>query len=128
MSASVILEMERAALDRSDKGDANGFLEISDPEVVYIDPTIDKPIRGVEALREYYKGFSGGEPFSGEMLNPSVQLAGDAAVLAFNYVSRGLQTGREVRWNATEVYRRTPDGWRIIHTHWSFLKPQLAAQ
>jgi ketosteroid isomerase-like protein len=31
--------------------------------------------------------------------------------------------GREA---ATEVYRRDPEGWRIIHTHWSFLKPQLA--
>ena len=25
-------------------------------------------------------------------------------------------------WNATEVYRRTKNGWRIIHTHWSLVK------
>jgi hypothetical protein len=66
MSESLILQMERDALDRSDKGDA------------------------------------GGEPFAGEMLNTNVQVAGDAAALTFNYVSRGLKTGRVVRWNATQ--------------------------
>jgi hypothetical protein len=126
MSECLILQMERDALDRSDKGDAGGFLEISDPEVVYIDPAVEKPIRGVDALREYYKGFGGGEPCAGEMLNPNVQVAGDAAVLTFSYVSRGLKTGRVVCWNATEVYRCTKAGRRIIHTHWPFLKPQLA--
>lgn len=126
--SSAILRMERAALDRSDKGDPGGFLEISDPGVVYIDPTLDKPIRGLAELRAYYKNFGGGEPGAGEILNANVQVAGDAAVLTFNYVSRGLRSGRIQRWNATEVYRRTKDGWRIVHTHWSFLKPQLAAQ
>ena len=24
------------------------------------------------------------------------------------------------RWNCTEVYRRDPEGWRIVQTHWSF--------
>ncbi|MFQ5791491.1 MAG: hypothetical protein ACE5JI_13545 [Acidobacteriota bacterium] len=24
-----------------------------------------------------------------------------------------------VRWNATEVYRRIGDEWRIVHAHWS---------
>ena len=30
------------------------------------------------------------------------------------------------RWNATEVYRKADGAWRIIHTHWSFTRPQLA--
>jgi hypothetical protein len=23
------------------------------------------------------------------------------------------------RWNATQVYQRKKDGWRVIHSHWS---------
>jgi hypothetical protein len=25
-------------------------------------------------------------------------------------------------WNATEVYFRRDGHWRIVHTHWSFIK------
>jgi len=123
---SAIIAMERAALDRSDKGDVSGFLEISDPDVTYFDPFLDQPIRGREALRKYYAGFASDEQGSGQMLNAKVQVAGDVAVLTFNYITNLEKSGRVNRWNATEVYRRTKDGWRIIHTHWSFLKPTLA--
>ncbi len=34
---SLILSMERAALDRWGKGDPSGYLELSSPDVVYFD-------------------------------------------------------------------------------------------
>jgi len=120
--AATIIAMERAALDQSDRFDADGFLKLSDPGVVYIDPALEQPIVGLENLRKYYKSFGGGStPASGEMLNPKVQVMGDTAVLTFNYQRKD---GKEPRWNATEVYHRTKDGWRIVHTHWSYIKPQ----
>ncbi|HWQ56312.1 MAG TPA: nuclear transport factor 2 family protein [Bryobacteraceae bacterium] len=123
---ATILALERAALDRSDRGDAIGFLEISDPGVTYFDPFLEQPIHSLEELRAYYlRGFSADEPYAGEMRNAKVQVAGETAVLTFNYISKGQRSGREVRWNATEVYHRTEAGWRIIHTHWAFLKPQV---
>lgn len=119
---STIIAMERAALDRSDNLDVYGFLEISDPGVVYIDPSLEKPIVGLDNLREYYKGFQGkGTPAAGEMLNSNVQVMGDTAVLTFNYRRKD---GKEPRWNCTEVYHKTKDGWRIVQTHWSYIKPQ----
>jgi ketosteroid isomerase-like protein len=121
---STILAMERAALDRSDRGDTEAFLEISDPDVTYFDPFIEQPIRGREALRAYYRTFPAGFQAKGEMSNAQVQVAGDVAVLTFNYTSR--RPREVVRWNTTEVYRRGAKGWRIIHTNWSYLKPQLA--
>jgi ketosteroid isomerase-like protein len=118
---STIIAMERAALDRSDKGDASEFLRISDPDVVYIDPSLDKPIYGLTALAAYYAKFPAGDPANhGEMLNSKVQVSGDTAVLTFNYKSKGKPSHG---WNATEVYRRTGKNWLIIHTHWSYVKP-----
>jgi hypothetical protein len=53
-----------------------------------------------------------------ELLNPLVQVIGDAAVLTFNYASSAGET--DYRWNCTEVYRRNDDRWEIIQTHWSY--------
>jgi len=115
-----IIELERAALARWLDGDPSGFLEISDEEVVYFDPFVERRIDGFAALRDYYEPLRGkihAERF--EILNPLVQHAGELAVLTFNFVSYG---GNEnaLRWNCTEVYRRRAEGFRIIQTHWSF--------
>ncbi len=126
-AASIIIAMERAALDRSSKGDPDAFLEISDPDVTYFDPFLEKPIYSLKELTAYYhKNLTGQGVDSDEFLNPKVQLSGDTAVLTFNYNSKAK--GQVTRWHTTEVYRRTPAGWRIIHTHWSLLQPQVAAQ
>lgn len=56
-----------------------------------------------------------------ELLNPKVQICGDAAVLTYNFA--GEKGSRMDRWNCREVYRRTSDRWRIIQTHWSLTGP-----
>jgi len=57
-----------------------------------------------------------------EILHPRVQAVGGAAVLTFNFVSYGGSEDVH-RWNCTEVYRRDPEGWRVVQTHWSFTGP-----
>jgi hypothetical protein len=29
------------------------------------------------------------------------------------------------RWNSTEVYLRVGGTWKIVHSHWSYTKPEL---
>ncbi len=114
----LILAMERAALDRWGKGDPSGFLEISDPDVVYFDNNLERRLDGLEALTSLYEKIRGKvfiEQY--ELINPKVQFCGDAAVLTYNFIS--YAKGKTHRWNCTEVYRRTDVGWRIIQTHWS---------
>jgi ketosteroid isomerase-like protein len=120
--ASTILALERAALDRSDRGDTGGFIELSAPDVTYIDPMLDQPIHGLPALTAYYHGFPPYEPIHGKMTNAKVQVYGEVAVLTFNYASR--TASHVTHWNATEVYVHGANGWRILHTHWSYIKPQ----
>ncbi len=117
-----IIKLERAALDRWGKGNPSGFLEICAPDVVYFDPNLERRIDGLEALSRYYEPIRGKifvERF--ELLNPLVQVAGDAAVLTFNYVSYGPD-GKQSPWNCTEVYRRSDGKWLIVQTHWSYTK------
>ncbi len=116
---STLIAMERATLDRWIRGDPSGFLEISAPDVVYFDPYRPRRIDGLEALTALYKEIWGKVLLDRyELLNPLVQVIGDAAVLTFNYVSYTGET--ESRWNCTEVYRRNEDRWQIVQTHWSY--------
>ncbi len=116
-----ILTMERAALDRWGKGDPSGFLEISAPDVVYFDPSLERRLDGLEALTTLYEKVRGQIHIDRyELLNPKVQLCGEAAVLTYNFVSYAQNKAH--RWNCTEVYRRTGSTWRIIQTHWSLTR------
>ncbi len=117
-----IIDLERNALDHWAKGDPDGFIELSSPDVAYFDPFIDRRLDGVEALGRYYEALRGKIHIDRyEILNPKVQLAGDSAVLTFNFVS--YSGADESRWNCTEVYRRAENNWQIIQTHWSFTQP-----
>lgn len=126
--SATIIAMERAALDRWGRGDPFGFLEISAADVVYFDPSLDRRIDGREALARYYDAIRGKVSIARyELINPLVQVAGDAAVLTFNYVSYG--GGEDAyRWNCTEVYRRSGERWEIIQTHWSYTKAVRAPE
>jgi hypothetical protein len=114
--------MEKNALDRWAKGDPSGFLEISAPDVVYFDPSLEHRLDGIEALTRLYESIRGKIHIDHyNLLNPKVQVCGNAAVLTFNFVSPG--NDKFTHWNCTEVYCRQNNQWRIIQTHWSVTKP-----
>jgi ketosteroid isomerase-like protein len=117
--ASEIIALERAALDRWGKGDPNGYAEISAPDVTYFDPFQERRLNGLSSLQALYDQFRGKIKIErDEIIDPRVQIIGDAAILTFNYVSYGSEGS--MRWNCTEVYQRFGSEWKIVHTHWSF--------
>ena len=121
-----IVDMERTALERWGRGDPDGFLEISATDVSYFDPFTERRLDGLPALRTLYESIRGKVKIDrSDIIEPRVQMAGDAAILTFRFESHGSEG--IVHWNTTEVYRRTDAGWRIIHTHWAFPQPRLAS-
>ncbi len=126
--ADDIIALEKAALDRWCAGDPDASLALSADDVSYFDPFRESRLDGKAALTALYDGIRGqiNAPRH-EMIEPKVQVVGDAAVLSFRFVSFNGSEGARVAWNATEVYRRDAEGWRIIHTHWSFTGAGLAA-
>jgi ketosteroid isomerase-like protein len=123
---SILLAMERSALERWGRGDPDGFLEISSEEVSYFDPFTSQRLDGLGALRALYEQLRGKVQIDRfEIIAPRVQVSGDTAVLTFRFDSEG--NFGVMRWNTTEVYRRGPDGWKIIHTHWAFHQPPVAS-
>jgi ketosteroid isomerase-like protein len=87
-------------------------------------------IDGQPAVKAYIAPFAGKIRIENvEMIGPKVQRSGDLAVLTFNLVDYGAQIDggpkTTARWNSTEVFQRLNGSWKIIHSHWSYVKPVL---
>ena len=129
-----VIARERTALDRWVTGDPDGYLDILAPEVTYFDPYQEKRTDGLDAMVALLGPIRNVKlPFTEpryEMIDPKVQRYGDVALLTFNLVNYGKVSGQPetvlARWNSTQVYRRIDGQWKIIHSHWSYTKPELA--
>ena len=125
-----ILSLEKSAMERWRNGDPWGFVELYAEDMSYIDPVLTKPILGLAEFTAYMKRLEGEIHYQrSEFINPRVVVAGDAAVLSYNYRSSVLTPEEmivsQTPWNATEVYFRRDGQWRIVHTHWSFILQRL---
>jgi len=105
-------------------------VEISAEDITYVDPGLTSPILGLGDYKAYMKQVEGKVHYQGsEFIDPRVVIVGEAAVLSYNYRSSELAPEgtilSQTPWNATEVYFRRDGQWRIVHTHWSFIKHKL---
>jgi len=128
--AQTVVALERRALERWGKGDPQGFFDIMSPDQTYFDPMTEKRIDGQGALKKYIAPFTGKISIERlEMVDPKVQRVGDLAVLTFNLNDYGAQVAggpkTTARWNSTEVYQRINGSWKIVHSHWSYIKPAI---
>lgn len=122
-----IVALERKAMDGWIQGDPGPTLAISDAGITYFHVMTQTRVEGraaLEALVERFRGRSLYDRY--EMIDPKVQAAGDTAVLTYILVQHNGALAS--RWNATQVYQRKAEGWRVIHTHWSQTAPTLAAK
>ena len=122
-AAREVLALERTTLDGWQVGNPDPLLAISDPDITYFHVVTDKRLDGLPALKALFEAYRGRPLFdSYEMAEPKVQASGDTAVLTYTLVRRlGTAT---TRWNATQVYQRKKEGWRIVHSHWSATRPE----
>jgi len=124
-TATEILAMERQAMDGWLKGNPDPVLAIADPEITYFHIMTERRIDGLPSLTALFETYRGTPLFdSYEIVDPKIQISGDTAVLTYLFVRHnGTATSR---WNATQVYQRKKEGWRIIHTHFSQTNPSAA--
>ena len=116
--AAQILALERSAMDGWRNGDPGPQLAITDPEITYFHVVAATRLDGLPAVKELYDRFRGRPLFdSYEILNPKVQVSGEVAILTYR-LAQHVGTATSF-WNSTQVYRKTKEGWRVIHSHWS---------
>ena len=122
-----ILNLERSALDRWGKGDPGGFLDVYGADVTYFDPATARRIDGHQEMVNYYAPWIGKIQIARyEILNPQIVIDGNMALLSYNLVNYVRDANDDEtlgsRWNSTTVYQRQGDGWKAIHSHWSFTR------
>ena len=125
--AAEIMRLETVAMERWRKGDPAGFLELSAPEVTYFDTDTPTRINGYGELKQEYDKRVGKIHYAVmEFIRPRMQVFDDTAVLFYQFFSTTLNTDGTIQsripWNCTEVYAKTASRWKIVHTHWSFIK------
>ena len=125
-----VIAIERASLERWAKGDPDGFLSNYAADVTYFDPSQERRIDGLQAIRAYLAPIRGKISIDRfEMVNTKVQRYGDVAILTYQVVNyRRHPDGKEqptTRWNSTAVFHRSDGKWREIHSHFSYTKPEL---
>jgi ketosteroid isomerase-like protein len=125
-----ILSLEQAAMERWRQGDPLGFVEISAEDICYVDPGLTMPILGLESYKAYMKQVEGKVLYQkSEFIDPKVVMVGEAALLSYNYRSSTLApdgtVSSQTPWNTTEVYFKREGKWKIVHTHWSFIKHRV---
>lgn len=120
-----IIALETAALDAWHNGDPSPYLELYSTDFTYFDPAHEKRLDGWDKIKAMYETMRGKVKMDRfEMINPVVQHKGTMAVLTYNLQSYSGET--VWKENCTEVYRLEEDNnWKIIHSHWSFTKPQV---
>ena len=130
MVKDIILSLEKGAMERWRNGDPWGFVEISAEDITYVDPGLTAPILDLEEFKAYMRRVEGRHRHQGsEFIDPVVVVVGDGAVLSYHYRSSALSpegtTITQIPWNATEVYFRRNNEWRIVHSHWSYVQHKL---
>lgn len=123
-TASEILALERQVMDGWLSGNPDPALALFDAEITFFHVMTDKRLDGLPPVKALYSEYRGTPLFdSYEMIDPKVQVSGESAVLTYILARRNGTTTS--RWNATQVYQRKKEGWRVIHSHWSMTKPPL---
>lgn len=129
LQSEEIIAQERAALDRWSNGDPGGYLETYVGNITYFDPTTERRVDGIEAMRALLTPLTGQFKLARyEILSPDVVRRESIAVLSYNLVTYGSQPNGEpivTRWNTTSAYLRVDGAWRIFHSHFSLTQPQV---
>ena len=102
-------------------------MELSAPEVTYFDSDTPARLNGFNELKNEYDKLKGKIYYDVmELIHPRIKVFDDTAVLFYQFFSTTLNPDGTILsrtpLNCTEVYAKTADGWKIVHTHWSFIK------
>jgi uncharacterized protein (TIGR02246 family) len=132
--AEAIVALEHSAIERWNRGDVDGCLEIYADDVSYFDPVTEKRLDGRQAVERYFRAVYEGNIDIARFgfVEPQVIVAGDLAVLTYNLANfmkdgDGAETVGS-QWNSTQVYRSDGEQWRVVHVHWGFTRHPAVLQ
>jgi len=119
-----IITLEKGALDKWFKGDTSGYLSIwSQKSFSYFDGAVEKRVDTYDDVKKLVLANVEGKLFADkyDFCYPRVQAVEDMAVLTYQLHAK--TTLIDMHYNCIEVYQKESNGWHVIHSTWSFIRP-----
>ena len=126
--ASIVIARETESLTNWANGNPKGYAVNFDETGTYVDNIMAQDMLvGLNAVNAYLAKLDSMKligKHSFKLVNPRVQVAGDAAILTLQYHSLSEDGSPGDPWKATVVYARSDEDWKVIHANWSPLNCQ----
>lgn len=122
--AQHIIGLEKAALDKWFNGDSSGYRELwSKKNFSYFDGVFDHRVDTHEEITKFVTTVVDNKLYakSYDFCNPRVQFGEDMAILT--YQLHADTTLINMHYNCIEIFKKEDDGWRVVHSTWSFIRP-----
>lgn len=123
-----ILELVRAWNAAFAENDVERYFGFVDPDITVLTPANPYRVEGAAQDREEFEfSLASGKSHVNlfQMMQPKVQLAGDAAVVTYFWrgsLGRG-EAAAMLHFKETDVFVRRPAGWKLLHVHLSRATP-----
>ena len=121
--ADHIIGLEKKALDKWFKGDVSGYQALwSERSFTYFDAVVTQRVDDYETITAFLHSIDG-KLFadSYDFRSPRIQFGKDMAVLTYQLFAKTNLIDME--YNVIEVFQKELDGWRVIHSTWSLIRP-----
>ena len=121
--AEHLIGLEKSALDKFFNGDMSGYRQLwSKRSFTYFDAKTTERVEsfaGMEGFLDSIEGRLHADSFRFE--SPRVQFGEDMAVLTYQLYAR--TNFNDLEYNCIEVFQKESDGWHVVHSTWSFIRP-----
>lgn len=122
--ANELIGMEKAALEKWFNGDSSGYRDLwSKKSLCYFDAVCENRIDSYDEIAKLVIERVDGKLYAKhyEVRNGRVQAVKDMAVLTYQLYSETNLIN--VNYNCIEVFQQEEDGWHVIHSTWSIIRP-----
>jgi len=119
-----IIGLEKVALDKWFKGDTSGYLNLwSQKDFSYFDGAVERRVDSYADIKKLVLKNVEGKLFADkyDFEYPRVQGGEDMAILTYQLYAKTSLI--DMKYNCIEVYQKEEDGWKVIHSTWSFIRP-----
>lgn len=125
---TLIVDLERAALEQFGRGDIDGSLARCEEEISTFDPFVERRIDGLTALATHYEVARGKPQYNScDLRDVRVQAFDNTAILTYVLATADSSDPHfePTRWKVTMVYHRSEDRWRVVHSHFALFADSL---
>lgn len=121
--AEHLIGLEKSALDKFFNGDMSGYRQLwSKRSFTYFDAKTAKRVESLAEMEGFLDSIEGrlhADSFRFE--SPRVQFGEDMAVLTYQLYAH--TNFNDLEYNCIEVFQKESDGWHVVHSTWSFIRP-----